>query len=82
MNIRDLSRDDLVALAQQTYEKSEWSREDIGTLRGALFKSSSGAVARMPSCSSAGVGACLNSIKIEPGEVDEDYVLMCRAHRG
>ncbi len=33
MKIKHLSRDDLVALAQRTYEKNEWSLDDIAILR-------------------------------------------------
>jgi hypothetical protein len=33
MKIKDLNRDDLVALAQQTYEKDEWAQDDLRVLR-------------------------------------------------
>ena len=33
MNVRDLNRDGLMALAQQTYEKNDWSLDDIAILR-------------------------------------------------
>ena len=33
VNVKDLSRDELVILAQQTYDKDQWSPNDINTLR-------------------------------------------------
>jgi hypothetical protein len=33
MRMKDLSRDELVGLAQQTYEKDEWTQGDLGILR-------------------------------------------------
>jgi len=77
MNVRDLNRDDLMALAQQTYEKEDWSREDIGTLRACWneFELRGGENAVM--FFRPAFWGVLKFHEIETGEVDEDYVQMC-----
>jgi hypothetical protein len=76
MNIRDLSRDDLVALAQQTYEKNDWSLDDIAILRACWneFERRGGENAVM--FFRPAFWGVLKFHEIETGEVDEDYVLM------
>ena len=76
MKIKDLSRDDLMALAQQTYEKSEWSREDIAILRACWreFEWRGGENAVM--FFRPAFWGILKFHEVETGEVDEDYVLM------
>lgn len=33
MNVKDLNRDELMALAQETYDKEQWSPDDVYALR-------------------------------------------------
>ena len=76
MKIKDLSRDDLMALAQQTYEKNEWSLDDIAILRACWneFELRGGENAVM--FFRPAFWGVLKFHEIETGEVDEDYVLM------
>ena len=76
MKIKDLSRDDLMALAQQTYEKNEWSLDDIAILRACWneFELRGGVNAVM--FFRPAFWGVLKFYEIETGEVDEDYVLM------
>ena len=77
MNIKDLSRDDLMALAQQTYEKSEWSREDIAILRACWreFEWRGGENAVM--FFRPAFWGVLKFHEIDSGEVTEEEVQMC-----
>jgi hypothetical protein len=76
MNIKDLSRDDLMSLAQQTYEKNDWSLDDIAILRACWneFELRGGENAVM--FFRPAFWGVLKFHEIETGEVDEDYVLM------
>jgi len=76
MKIKDLNRDDLVALAQQTYEKNDWSLDDIAILRACWneFELRGGENAVM--FFRPAFWGVLKFHEIETGEVDEDYVLM------
>jgi hypothetical protein len=77
MKIRELSRDDLMALAQQTYEKNDWSRVDIGTLRACWkeFEWRGGENAIM--FFRPAFFGVLKFHEIDSGEVTEEYVQMC-----
>jgi hypothetical protein len=76
MNIRDLGRDDLMDLAQQTYDKNDWSLDDIAILRACWneFERRGGENAVM--FFRPAFFGVLKFHEIETGEVDEDYVLM------
>jgi len=76
MNIRDLNRDDLVALAQQTYKKAEWTKDDVRILRACWneFQQRGGDNAVM--FFRPAFWGVLKVHEIETGEVDEDYVGM------
>ncbi len=76
MNIRDLNRDDLVALAQQTYDKAEWTKDDVRILRACWneFEQRDGDNAVM--FFRPAFWGVLKVHEIETGEVDEDYVGM------
>ncbi len=77
MKIRDLSRDDLVALAQQTYEKEDWSLDDIAILRACWneFERRGGENAVM--FFRPAFWGVLKFHEIETGEVTEEDVQMC-----
>jgi hypothetical protein len=77
MNIKDLSRDDLVALAQQTYEKEDWSLDDIQTLRACWkeFEWRGGENAVM--FFRPAFWGVLKFHEIDSGEVTEEEVQMC-----
>jgi hypothetical protein len=74
MKIGDLNRDELVGLAQQTYEKNEWTRDDLRILRACWreFEKRGGDNAVMffrPAFFSV-----LKLHEIETGEVDEEFI--------
>jgi hypothetical protein len=75
-DLRSLNRDELVALAQLTYEKKEWTQDDLRILRGCWkeFDQRGGDNAVM-FFRPAFFGA-LKVHEIESGEVDENYVCM------
>ena len=76
MNMKDLDRDDLVALAQQTYDKKEWTQDDLRILRGCWkeFEWRGGENAIM--FFRPAYFGVLKFHEIETGEIDEDYVRM------
>ena len=76
MRIRDLSRDDLVALAQQTYEKDEWTQRDLGILRDCWteFEQRGGENAVM--FFRPAFFGVLKVHEIESGVVDEGFIRM------
>ena len=77
MNIKDLSRDDLMALAQQTYEKNDWSLDDIAILRACWneFELRGGENAVM--FFRPAFWGVLKFHEIDSGEVTEEEVQMC-----
>jgi hypothetical protein len=76
MRIKDLNRDDLVALAQQTYEKNEWTQEDVRILRGSWdeFQQRGGENAVM--FFRPAFFGVLKVHEIESGVVDEGFIRM------
>jgi hypothetical protein len=76
LNIRNLNRDDLVALAQMTYKKSDWSPEDIRVLRvcWSEFEERGGDNAVM--FFRPAFFGVLKFHEIDSGEVGEDYIRM------
>jgi hypothetical protein len=76
MKIENLNRDELVALAQQTYEKSDWTLDDLRILRACWteFEQRGGDNAVM--FFRPAFWGVLKVHEIETGEVDEDYVRM------
>ena len=79
--IQDLTSDDLVALAQQTYEKNEWSQADTNLLRHCWseFQTRGGDNALM--FFRPAYWGVLKFHEIDSGEVDEEYVLMLERTR-
>jgi hypothetical protein len=77
MKVKDLDRDKLMALAQATYEKSDWLSDDITTLRAcwAEFEKRGGFNAVMFFRGPGFFGA-LKVHEIESGEVTEEDVRM------
>jgi hypothetical protein len=75
-NLRSLDRDELVALAQQTYEKSEWTQDDLRILRACWkeFEHRGGDNAVM--FFRPAFFGVLKVHEVENGDVDEDYVRM------
>jgi len=76
MNIRDLNPDELVALAQETCEKSEWTQDDLRILGACWneFEQRGGNNAVM--FFRPAFWGVLKLHEVESGEVDEDYVRM------
>lgn len=76
MRIKDLGRDALVALAQQTYEKNEWTQDDLRILRDCWneFEQRGGENAVM--FFRPAFFGVLKVHEVESGEVDEEYVCM------
>lgn len=76
MRIKDLSRDELVGLAQQTYEKNEWTQDDLGILRSCWneFEQRGGENAVM--FFRPAFFGVLKVHEIETGEVDEEFIRM------
>ena len=74
--LRSLNRDELVALAQQTYEKSEWTRDDLWILLACWkeFERRGGENAVM--FFRPAFFGVLKVHEIESGEVDENYVCL------
>jgi len=74
--MKDLSRDELVGLAQQTYDKDEWTQGDLRILRACWseFEQRGGENAVMffrPT-----FFGVLKVHEIETGEVDEEFIRM------
>lgn len=76
MNVRDLERDELMMLAQETYEKHKWSQEDKQVLRACWneFQWRGGENAVM--FFRPAYWGVLKFHEIESGEVDEEFVQM------
>jgi hypothetical protein len=74
--LRSLNRDELVALAQQTYEKSDWTQSDVEILRDCWkeFDQRGGDNAVM--FFRPAFFGVLKVHEVESGEVAEDYVRM------
>lgn len=76
MWIRDLDRDELVALAQETYEKENWSPDDIRTLRICWKEFEKRGGLNPVMFFRPAYWGVLKFHEIESGEVDEAYVQM------
>jgi hypothetical protein len=74
MNIRDLNRDELVGLAQRTFEKNEWTQDDLRILRACWreFEERGGENAVM--FFRPAFFGILKVHEIETGEVDEEFI--------
>jgi hypothetical protein len=74
MGIKDLNRDDLVELAQRTYEKDDWTQDDLRTLRACWneFEKRGGENAVM--FFRPAFFGVLKVHEIETGEVDEEFI--------
>lgn len=76
MWIRDLDRDELVALAQRTYEKEDWSPDDIRTLRICWEEFEKRGGLNPVMFFRPAYWGVLKFHEIDSGEVDEQFVQM------